>query len=189
MRSKCCGDVWCGDSSVLAGWGFRILRHIHAWLIACKLQHASTMRWKQWSQGQTQKKELTLHKNNSPRFHENTRICECHQTRHSLYQLKSFLQTLQTQPVSPPTLSCTFRNFHATFDRVIKVWLSQTPRILPTVSQGVTALYICCKYHTSKQIGIFFLLGSSKWTFAWNLQYWTYSWKFDKNDIRSNLAI
>ena len=188
MRSKCCGDVWCGDSSVLAGWGFRILRHIHAWLIACKLQHASTMRWKQWSQGQTQKKELTLTIHNSPRFHENARICECHQTRHSLYQLKSFLQTLQTQPVSPPTLSCTFRNFHATFDRVIKVWLSQTPRILPTVSQALRRC-ICCKYHTLKQIGIFFCLECSKWTFAWNLQNWAYSWKFDKNDIRSNLAI
>ena len=99
--------------------------------------------------------------NNSPRFHENARICECHQTRHSLYQLKSFLQTLQTQPVSTPTLSCTFRNFHATFDRVIKVWLSQTPRILPTVSQGVTALYMLQIPHF-KADWYFFLLGMFK---------------------------
>lgn len=41
---------------------------------------------------------------------------------------------------------------------------------------------------TQKQIGIFFCLECSKWTFAWNLQNSTYSWKFNKNDIRSNLA-
>lgn len=141
------------------------------------------------------KRELTLHKNNSPRFHENARICECHQTHRSLYQLKSFLQTLQTQPVSPPTLSCTFRNFHATFDRVIKVWLSQTPRILPTVSQALRRCMLQIPHKS--RIGILVdwnlqnstILEVQNWKFAWNLQNSTYSWKFDKNDIRCNLAI
>ena len=75
--------------------------HIHAWPIAGKKSNMHRQCDDQWSQGQTQKKELTLTSTIPQDFHENARICECHQTRHSLYQHQSFLQTLQTQPIGP----------------------------------------------------------------------------------------
>jgi len=70
------------------------------------------------------------------------------------------------------------------------------PKDSPYRFSGVTALYMLQIPHKSR-IGILVdwnlqnstILEVQNWKFAWNLQNSTYSWKFNKNDIRSNLAI
>ena len=107
------------------------------------------------------KKKIDIDINNSPRFPWKCQNLWMSSNAPFSLPTSVFPPNPPNPTHRPPTLSCTFRNFHATFDRVIKVWLSQTPRILPTVSQALRRC-ICCKYHTLKQIGTLFMLGMFK---------------------------
>lgn len=160
MRSKCSGDEWCRDSSLLAGWGFIILRHIHAWLIACKLQHASTMRWKQWSQGQTQKKELTLTwtiPQDFMKMPESVNVIK----RAILFTNLS----LSSKPSKPnPSRPQLFRALSATST----LRSTESSRCGSAKPQGFSLPFlrrygvVYVANTTQKQIGIFFLLGMFK---------------------------
>lgn len=166
MRSKCSGDEWCRDSSLLAGWGFIILRHIHAWLIACKLQHASTMRWSVVSR--TNPKEnwhcIKTIPQDFMKMPESVNVIK----RTVLFTNLS----LSSKPSKPnPSRPQLFRALSATST----LRSTESSRCGSAKPQGFSLPFlrrygvVCCKYHTKAGL-VFLLIGIFKIQPSWKFK-------------------
>lgn len=166
MRSKCSGDEWCRDSSLLAGWGFIILRHIHAWLTACKLQHASTMRWSVVSR--TNPKEnwhcIKTIPQDFMKMPESVNVIK----RTVLFTNLS----LSSKPSKPnPSRPQLFRALSATST----LRSTESSRCGSAKPQGFSLPFlrrygvVCCKYHTKAGL-VFLLIGIFKIQPSWKFK-------------------